>query len=222
MPAKPTRELEKHFWLVHADSGQRYFPIRDSDNSYELYEVQGKPAVTGIKRVAELKRLVVEKGYGVRVLSEDRQKNTIAKLYKQKYNDWGPKSISASELPIPGDLDGRSIPTKTEGKTQVLEITKYERDARLRRRAIEFHGVTCSVCLFNFGDTYGELGRGFIHIHHRVPVSEGERTPDIETDLVALCANCHSMVHREAGKCLSVEDLVRAYKLQRSKRAKMR
>jgi len=48
-----------------------------------------------------------------------------------------------------------------------------------------------------FSEKYGVLGDGFIEAHHIKPVSqmqEGERT-SIE-DLIMVCSNCHSMLHR--------------------------
>ena len=51
----------------------------------------------------------------------------------------------------------------------------------------------------NFLGTYGELGSGFIHVHHTTPVSQ--LTPgyiiDPLTDLVPVCPNCHAMLHKE-------------------------
>jgi len=45
---------------------------------------------------------------------------------------------------------------------------------------------------------YGELGEGFVEVHHIVPVSQmgGSYRIDPVRDLVPLCSNCHSMVHR--------------------------
>jgi 5-methylcytosine-specific restriction protein A len=50
----------------------------------------------------------------------------------------------------------------------------------------------------NFESTYGEIGRGFIHIHHLKPISTvgGEYSIDPNTDLVPVCPNCHAMMHQ--------------------------
>jgi len=56
---------------------------------------------------------------------------------------------------------------------------------------------TCTVCGFDFGTRYGEIGRGFIEAHHIVPVAQlepGSRTS--VNDLAAVCSNCHRMLHR--------------------------
>ncbi|MGP4905368.1 HNH endonuclease [Psychrobacter faecalis] len=71
------------------------------------------------------------------------------------------------------------------------------------------HGNSCAACGFNFGNFYGEYAEGFIHIHHIVPVSELETPKEIdpETDLIPLCANCHSVVHRKKDKTLSIPEI---------------
>ncbi|WP_197053295.1 HNH endonuclease [Litchfieldella xinjiangensis] len=96
-----------------------------------------------------------------------------------------------------------------EGGSNNKFITKYERNQKLRNKAIELHVDTCLACGFNFGDFYGEYASGLVHIHHIVPVSElgGPTSVSAETDLVPLCANCHSVVHRYKDNTLSIEQL---------------
>ncbi|MCY1053301.1 hypothetical protein OWI74_13710, partial [Mammaliicoccus sciuri] len=58
-----------------------------------------------------------------------------------------------------------------EGKSYVQYGIKYERNQALRNEAIKIHGTTCKVCGFDFKDKYGDLGEGFIEIHHLKPKS---------------------------------------------------
>jgi 5-methylcytosine-specific restriction protein A len=59
--------------------------------------------------------------------------------------------------------------------------------------------LDCEVCGFDFYEYYGELGRGFIECHHRIPLSEiNDETRTELDDLALLCSNCHSMAHRES------------------------
>jgi 5-methylcytosine-specific restriction enzyme A len=56
--------------------------------------------------------------------------------------------------------------------------------------------LRCEACGFEFGQAYGERGRGFIEVHHALPVHQ--LSPGVKTrlsDLHLLCANCHRMVH---------------------------
>nr|WP_240962852.1 HNH endonuclease [Antrihabitans stalactiti] len=56
--------------------------------------------------------------------------------------------------------------------------------------------IACETCDFDFEVVYGELGAGFIHVHHVVPLHfSGEVETTLE-HLVLLCANCHQMIHR--------------------------
>ena len=86
---------------------------------------------------------------------------------------------------------------REEGAVQRLSVNRYERDSKNRRAAIRRHGVRCFGCRMEMAEVYGEIARGYIHIHHVKPISEmqGDR-PDIN-DLVPLCPNCHAIVHLE-------------------------
>ena len=91
-----------------------------------------------------------------------------------------------------------------EGKEYLKLHLKRERNVQLiakaKKKFKETHGrVYCEFCGFDFEQEYGELGKDFIEAHHTKPISqlaEGEKTK-IE-DIVMLCSNCHSMVHRNA------------------------
>lgn len=96
-----------------------------------------------------------------------------------------------------------------EGKRVGYYTTKYERSKSNRDNALKIHGYNCCVCNINFKDTYGEIGEGFIHIHHVNPLFtlDSEVVPDPLTDLVPVCPNCHAIIHREKGKVKSIEEM---------------
>lgn len=77
-----------------------------------------------------------------------------------------------------------------------------------KKSVLELTGsLLCETCEFNFAETYGDLGEGFIECHHKVPVSQldpGNKTK--LADLSLLCSNCHRMIHRRA-PWLSIEEL---------------
>lgn len=98
--------------------------------------------------------------------------------------------------------------TKTlEGQKLEIYSTKYERNSKLRQKAIEIHGTECQACGFSFEKVYGELGAEYIEVHHIKPISEGPREVNPQTDLVCLCSNCHRMIHRKRNDVLSIEKL---------------
>ena len=101
-----------------------------------------------------------------------------------------------------------SLEARTEGGTRVYVSARLERDPKLRQAALAIHGFDCMACGFNFERLYGEIGKGFIEVHHIVPLSKGGRLEtDPETDLLVLCSNCHQMVHRQKDICLSLNEL---------------
>ena len=97
-----------------------------------------------------------------------------------------------------------------EGRQRVVQHVAYERSPRNRARAIEIHGTRCLACGFSFDEAYGaEHAANYIEVHHVISITAGQTVPDIGTDLVPLCSNCHSMAHRRRGTPLGLDDLRR-------------
>jgi predicted HNH restriction endonuclease len=96
-----------------------------------------------------------------------------------------------------------------EGGKTLYWTTHYERQADLRAKAVEIHGVVCMGCGFSFEQKYGDLGRGFIEVHHVKPVSSLENKVAVNprSDMIALCSNCHSIVHRRKPEPISLQAL---------------
>lgn len=97
-----------------------------------------------------------------------------------------------------------------EGDVRAVVANRYERNAAARKACIAAHGTRCVVCDMSFADVYGELGEGFIHVHHvdSIHRAGGRRTVDPIADLRPVCPNCHAMLHRRA-EVLSVDALRR-------------
>jgi len=71
----------------------------------------------------------------------------------------------------------------------------------------DHRALYCESCRFDFERRYGELGKGYIECHHRLPLAEsGEGRLTRLEDLALVCANCHRMLHRGIS-FLSVEEL---------------
>ena len=97
---------------------------------------------------------------------------------------------------LPGEiLDDQGL---LEGAVCRVTVNAYERNPEARRRCIENQGDRCTVCGMSFGECYGEVAEGFIHVHHRRLVSKagGEYDIDPVIDLVPVCPNCHAVIHR--------------------------
>ncbi|MDC8010992.1 DUF3427 domain-containing protein [Tahibacter soli] len=104
-----------------------------------------------------------------------------------------------------------------EGAVKQITVNAYERNPQARRACIACYGATCTVCGFRFDTVYGDIGAGFIEVHHLKPLSlaGGEYVLDPIEDLRPVCSNCHSMLHRHRPP-LSIEDLID--RLQRAKK----
>lgn len=97
-----------------------------------------------------------------------------------------------------------------EGAQVQVKVNRFERSSIARRKCIELHGTACAVCGMEFSQRYGIVGNDFIHIHHIIPLHEinHEYKIDYRNDLIPVCPNCHSMLHRQIdGKYLTVDEL---------------
>ena len=103
-----------------------------------------------------------------------------------------------------------------EGSARETTQTRRERNPVARALCIEHYRnknggrLICAVCDFDFAAFYGSLGEGFMHVHHLDPISEARssRIVSPEFDLVPVCPNCHSMIHR-GGKNRSIAEMRR-------------
>ncbi|WP_253823207.1 HNH endonuclease [Vibrio jasicida] len=101
--------------------------------------------------------------------------------------------------PIYPDEVSSQLPEFIEGAVKQVTINAYERNLKARVACIAKHGAICQVCGLNFESKYGEIGKGFIHVHHKVDlamISESYQVDPIN-DLVPVCPNCHAMLHTE-------------------------
>ena len=77
---------------------------------------------------------------------------------------------------------------------------RIERNSSVAALVKKRLGCRCQACGLDFSERYGEIGDGFIEVHHLTPLSSlAEDTIvkySIETDFAVLCANCHRMIHR--------------------------
>lgn len=105
----------------------------------------------------------------------------------------------------------------TEGNEKIVYQKTYERSKKLREYAIEHYKkngeIICDICCFNFKKFYGELGEGFIEIHHLKPIFmfEGEdlnkKIEEALKNVVPVCSNCHRIIHRNRMQPVSIETM---------------
>lgn len=121
-------------------------------------------------------------------------------------NNWLTIQGGISSLPGYQNFEGQSSPDEIPRGTSIKEgavlrvnVNRYERDPGARRRCIEHFGCKCSVCDFDFNERFGDIGAGFVHVHHLTPISSigDEYLLDPIQDLRPVCPNCHAMLHRK-------------------------
>ena len=85
----------------------------------------------------------------------------------------------------------------SEGSVQQILINRYERDPRARDECIRHYGTECDLCGFDFVAVYGQVMKGFIHVHHLKSLSSigAEYKVDPVQDLRPVCPNCHAVLH---------------------------
>jgi len=100
----------------------------------------------------------------------------------------------------------------SEGAVRSVVVNAYERDPKARAACLAKHGHRCSVCRMSFSEVYGEIGEGFIHVHHKKPLAamRAEYTIDPRKDLIPVCPNCHAMLHSK-NPPLGVDELIALY-----------
>lgn len=106
--------------------------------------------------------------------------------------DW----VRVSDMSLPEEIP-EDVPI-SEGARRRVYVNAYERNHRARRRCVEHHGAACCICGFDFGEVYGEVAEGYIHVHHLTPISKMGEAYEVDpvNDLRPVCPNCHAVLHR--------------------------
>ena len=164
--------------------------------------------VEGVKKIAT-KPFTKSIADVVRRELEQHSSDSLAYLGKEDFfysvhgigkGVWGLRDPKITEENMDITQDDESF---SEGRKVLKKHIVRERNHALIDKAKEnfkkSHGgkLYCEVCGFNFEDKYGSIGKEFIEAHHIRPVSSlkpGEKTN--VKDLIMVCSNCHSMIHR--------------------------
>ena len=122
---------------------------------------------------------------------EPAEAKAVERLWKR--NIYG---VRTRPTPMPEEVPPGQ---RMEGALKRVVVNRYERDPRVREACLAHWGYRCSVCGFDFAETYGERGAGYIHVHHLIELSSmtSPRRVDPISDLRPVCPNCHAMLHTE-------------------------
>ena len=108
------------------------------------------------------------------------------------------KDFEINEIIYPDEINNQDNNSLFEGSKKQIIVNSYERNPKARQECIKYYGKKCFVCGFDFEEKYGEIGKGFIHIHHIKPLSEINEEYEVNPiqDLRPVCPNCHAMIHK--------------------------
>lgn len=119
---------------------------------------------------------------------------------RRLWREQGPTAV------VPGQVVSGTYPPDAVSS---IDVNRYERDSEARRICLAFHGTSCAACSFSFEASYGNIGAGFIEVHHLVPpalLGSGYELDPV-ADLVPLCSNCHAMAHHGVASPRTVSEL---------------
>lgn len=196
-------------------SSKKAIQIRYNDQILKAYIYCDPKQRTRLHWYSDLRNIIHEKYYELSILYKEQSQvdqSPIMQFKKIRDNYY---ELDLVDLHIEDSVDGVNEQTTpyekdiSEGKVFYTYSKKFERNPKIRKQAIDYHGVICHACGFEFEKKYGELGKGYIEIHHNKPLYKNgsEVNVDIENDLTPVCSNCHRMLHRQRHQVLSVESL---------------
>ncbi len=166
---------------------------------------------SGYSQSLEHVRLVQEEGFRLRTFpmrQSDQLKDEAglgpskidgfdAVLHDRHLLKIGKAWYASDASPVTRMAEEVSATTYPVGTWEKVTVNRVERNAAARKACIEHHGCSCAACGFNFGDNYGEVGEGFIHVHHLTPIASLTKDYQVDPvkDLLPVCPNCHAMLH---------------------------
>ena len=103
-----------------------------------------------------------------------------------------------SEFPASNRVSVKKSTPEQEGKHVKREHEVYVRSASAREKCKKHYRCTCQACGLKMEEFYGEIGKGFIEVHHLKPIHLFDDTHEVDPikDLITLCPNCHAMIHK--------------------------
>jgi len=190
--------------------------LRYKNTTLENYEGKGYGDSTDPTLTKHFKRLEensIEYEYLFFGLKEFAKKiggklNASIKIYVPNgfiYNENEEKIITELGKHLEGEI------VKRVKESIFIKRNSKARDECLKHYFPNKEHYHCQICEFDFEEKYGEIGKGYIEVHHieshAIKSREiGEHEIDPVNDLIPVCSNCHSIIHRNKIP-LSIEEM---------------
>ncbi|WP_318642786.1 HNH endonuclease [Flavobacterium ardleyense] len=135
-------------------------------------------------------------------------KSEVVETLESQWFDFIVSNNHIGQTFLSNDVTNNSTDTFLEGRAKDIVQTRYERNPEARKRCLSYYGYSCQICKFNFETCFGDIGKGFIHVHHINQISKmgGEYSISPINDLIPVCPNCHAMIHSKR-EPFTIEDI---------------
>ncbi|MBP1681027.1 MAG: endonuclease [Proteobacteria bacterium] len=198
------KERHNFFFDFRKRNPEKFYKGSTVYYSFDGYIV-AKAVYTG-KYKQDLKNIQYPHGYkmtNIEIIYSNERLSTDILSRRITYLDTLEKQIEvqrvlSQNITYPEDENRVPEDGYPEGSMIQTQVNAYERNKAARDACIRHYGCKCFICKFDFTQKYGELGDGFIHVHHIIPLNKIKKNYSVKPtqDLVPLCPNCHAMVHR--------------------------
>lgn len=185
-------EENDKYWVLIDVTQERYFVAPERWLAKNIYD--------------EFEKYKINHG-GVRPLNNESKHHKKSECEIKEWEEaW--EIIFERKNPLIYDDEIQRDAVYIEGSVTSIKVNYYERNQAARKACLDLMGDSCVVCGFNFKSVYGDVGNGFIHVHHKVELSFIKESYSInpKNDLVPVCPNCHAMLHRKQ-PAYSIEEL---------------
>ncbi len=215
-------------YLVKEDFSGIYISLNQGITSARTLYGAGAKSAVGVRAADYLKRLgddavglmtgpIDLAASGSTNLSADYETDSICAKYYSRNSIPGDPELAADlrqflslylkltslddQLFKKADAEDDEVTLEFEDLRCLREHKRIERNRKLSLAAKRFHGFVCKACGFDFEQSYGAIGHGFIEAHHLTPIANliGQKVAlDPAADFTVLCSNCHRMIHKTA------------------------
>ncbi len=178
-------------WRIN-ERGQRSSGYEQSREHIRLVEEEGYQLKTFPIIYSDSNK--DENGIGPAKIEDFVPKLTVKSLHRVG-GSWYASDDEISDL-LPEEIE--SSEEYIEGASKTVSVNIYERNTEARNKCIQHHGYKCVVCSFDFEKFYGSIGEKYIHVHHKISLSEIKKEYKLDpiNDLVPVCPNCHAIIHK--------------------------
>lgn len=206
---KPPRGIVASGWAVSNVKRDAHF--KDKSKKALYIRLSFDTILDPKKKIFPIEILLTDNKFRKMHWTPQASGTTISKdVAKQLEKDWSQfLNLPAAVLQIAYADELETRRTFYEGIAKTVRVNVYERNPQARVHCIRKYGVRCVICGFDFSKKFGDIGEGFIHVHHLKPLSEirkGYKLDPIE-DLRPVCPNCHAMLHQQEPEPYTIEEL---------------